>query len=180
MNLENVFYGFTKDGKPRLLWNKFRTIYTSIDAVSTVVYYDLEEKCEFNLSNVDTETLKPITDIVGNKKWMRRKKVTMAYNADMNMLIDVKNAFYGDILNKRVINNVYIVSNNLKKDILFAQVESLKERFMDVKTRSLYPSSENVIKGKCVKKIRPIRTEQFDDVVAPKRKLLELDYRKEL
>ena len=180
MNLNNVFYGFTRDGKYRLFWKHFKKMYTSIDDVLVTVYYDLEEKCEFESSFVDTNTLKPITSLVGNVKRMSKRKVKNAFKADANVLIDVKGVFYGDLLEKILPNSVYRKTIDLKQDVLFARVSDPEGRSLEVKTGHLYPRAEHTLKGVCVRESRPIKTEHFDNVVAPKKKLLELDYRKEL
>jgi len=179
MYLNNVFYGFTLDGIDRLLWKKYKTVATSMGDVSRTIYYDLNSKEELETNFVDTSSLQPITRLVGNAKWMSRKKVKSVYNADRNLLIDVTGAYYGDIIDK-IKTSVSIKRVTLKENVLFARISDPEGRSMEVKTGNLYPRSEKVYEGISVKEMRPIKTSQFDDVVAPKRKVLEMDYRKEL
>ena len=179
MYLNNVFYGFTKDGVDRLLWKKYKTIWTSLGEVTMTIYYDLNSKEEIETNFVDASSLKPITNLVGEVKWMRRKKVKAIYNADRNFLIDVTGAYYGVIIEK-IKTSFAIKKFELRDNVLFARINDPEGRSMEVKTGNLYPKSEYVYEGLSVKESRPIKREHFDNVVAPKRKLLELDYRKEL
>lgn len=179
MYLNNVFYGFTKDGHDRLLWKKYKTVATSMGEVTMTIYYDLNSKEELDSSFVDASSLKPITNLVGEVKWMRRKKVKAIYNADRNFLIDVTGAYYGVIIEK-IKTSFAIKKIELRDNVLFARINDPEGRSMEVKTGNLYPRSEHIFEGLAVKENRPIKTGHFDDVVAPKRKLLELDYRKEL
>ena len=46
MRLDNVFYGFTKNGERKLLWKRYKTEWTSMGDVVKSVFYDLEEKVD--------------------------------------------------------------------------------------------------------------------------------------
>ena len=53
MRLNNVFYGFTKNGERKLLWKRFKTETTSVGDVSRTIYYDLEENDYIEPSDID-------------------------------------------------------------------------------------------------------------------------------
>mgnify|MGYP006356624763 CR=1 FL=1 len=63
MKLNNVFYGFTKDGLRRLLWKKYKTEWTSVGDVTRTIYYDLENKVFLEPYDVDQKTLVSIKDL---------------------------------------------------------------------------------------------------------------------
>lgn len=175
MKLDNVYYGFTKDGKYGLFLKKYKTIYTDLGDVSMTIYYDLEEKCELKCDVIDLDSLIPITNMVGYGYKMSKRKVKEIYKANMDILIDVKGAYYGDIIVKTS-DSEKLVENN----VLFARINDPLGRSLKLTTDGLYTKEEKVKSGICVKEVRPIKTDNFECVVEPKRKILELDYKKML
>ena len=65
MNLENVFVGFTHDGKEHLLYK--RIINYDIER-SMTIFLDLETNEVFNYLDIDTSSLKPVRDVLCIKK----------------------------------------------------------------------------------------------------------------
>lgn len=196
MKLNNVFYGFTKNGERKLLWKKYKTEWTSLGAVSRFVYYDLENNEFIESMDVDVESLVPIVKMVGQTERMRKRKVVKAYKADCNLLYDAAGVFYGDVVKKttkydlRTTNGFFIGSagTDLYDDILipklenvlFARINDSKGRVQAVYTGSLFPWVDRIKKGLAVKEDRPINRDKISETVVSKKKLLELDYRKEL
>jgi len=175
MKLENVFYGFTKDGKRRILLRKFKTEMTTLGDVSRTMYFDLEKKEYIEPSKVDENSLVSINRLVGDYMRKSKRKVIKAYKADCNLLYDVTGAFFGNIIYKK-----RGMESLVMKNVLFARVADSMCRVQRVKNGNLYPWSDRVLEGLCVQEICPIKREQFNDVVVTKKKLLEADYRKEL
>ena len=196
MRLNNVFYGFTKNGERKLLWKRFKTETTSVGDVSRTIYYDLEENDYIEPSDIDIESLRSILSLVGPVKRMARKKVVQAYKADNNVLYDVQGAFYGNLVRKTTIydlktQNGYYAGggrNDLYDDvlvkevenILFARVDDPNGKVESLKSGQRYPWNDRVKSGVCVEEVRPINKKCFDTDVVTKKKLLELDYKREI
>ena len=196
MRLDNVFYGFTKNGERKLLWKRYKTEWTSMGDIVRSVFYDLEEKEYYETNDIDKKSLIPIVKIVGDVSRMSRRKVKKAYQADCNLLYDAAGVFYGDVVKKttkydlRTTNGFFIGSagTDLYDDILipklenvlFARINDSKGRVQAVYTGSLFPWVDRIKKGLAVKEDRPINRDKISETVVSKKKLLELDYRKEL
>jgi len=175
MKLKNVFYGFTKDGDRKLLWKKYISEYTPMGPVDRTRYYDLEDNKYIETKKVDEKSLIPITELVGSFKRMSKRKIKKSFKADNELLFDAKEAFYGDIVYKKNGKEALEI-----EDVLFARISEPQCRVQRVKNGKLYPWSERINSGIAVREVRPIKNEQFEEVVVTKKKLLESDYRKEL
>lgn len=192
MKLENVFYGFTKDGKRRLLWKKFVVEYTTLGDIGRTMYFDLEKKEYIEPNKVDENSLVSINRLVGDYNRKSKRKVIKAYKADCNLLYDVTGAFYGDIMFKttaeKLLDNLFEDRANYKADdkvestiaenVLFARIADPKCRIERVENGVLYPWADRIKEGYCVKEIRPIKKDLFSKPVIKKKLLLEADYRK--
>jgi len=173
MRLDNVFYGFTKNGERKLLWKKYKVEITSLGDIERTVYYDLENKEYIEPNTIDEDTLVSINKIVGNYKGISKRKVIKAYKADCNILYDVKGTFYGSILYKKRGKEILEIEN-----VLLARIADPECRVQWIKNGGLYPWIEKIEKGVGVKENRPIKTEIFSDKVVTKKKMLEADYKK--
>lgn len=194
MRLENVFYGFTKDGKRRLLWKKFVVEYTTLGDVGRTMYYDLEKKEYIEPNKVDKNSLVSINRLLGDYKRKSKRKVIKAYKADCNLLYDVTGAFYGNIIFRttaeKQLDNLFEDRANYKADdkvestiaenVLFARIDDPECRVEKVENGVLYPWTDNINEGYCVKEVRPIKKGIYSKPVIKKKLLLEADYRKEL
>lgn len=194
MKLNNVFYGFTKDGERRLLWKRFKTEYTTMGDVGRTIYFDLEKNEYIETSHVDESTLVPVVKLVGDVHRMRKRKVIKAYKADCNLLYDVTGAFYGNIIFRttaeKLLDNLFEDRANYKADdkvestiaenVLFARIADPECRVEKVENGVLYPWTDRIETGYCVKEVRQAKKDLFSKAVVTKKKLLEADYRKEL
>lgn len=196
MKLNNVFYGFTKDGERKLLWKKYKTETTSVGDLGRTIYYDLEENKYIEPSDIDVESLRSVLSLVGPVKRMSKRKVIKIYKADNSILYDIQGAFYGNLVRKTTVydlktqNGFYAGSgrNDLYDDVLvkelenvlFARVDDPNGRVESIKTGERFPWHSKVKSGISVEEVRAINREHFDTVVARKKKLLELDYKKKL
>lgn len=196
MKLDNVFYGFTKDGKRKLLLKRFKKEMTSLGDVERTIFYDLEENKYIESSDIDVESLRSVLSLVGPVKRMTKRKVVKKFKEDNNVLYDIHGVFYGNLVNKLTIydlktqNGYYagtgrndLYDNILVKEVenvLFARVDDPNGKVEPLKWKERYPWHYKVNSGVSVEEIRPINKEYFDTAVVPKKKLLELDYRKKL
>ena len=195
MRLNNVFYGFTKDGQRKLLWKRYKTEYTSMGDVSRTIYYDLENNDFIEPNEVDESTLTTICNIIGTYKRKSKRKVVEAYKADCNLTFDITGAFYGNIVEKttnyalKSANGYFIGSAGtnlydevflpIEENILFVKTGSLVI-IENIKNSKTYPWYGLTKSGFCVKRDRPINRDKIRETVVSKKKLLELDYKKEL
>lgn len=195
MFINRVFTGFTKDGKYRCLQLKYKKFYVTDGYVNGNVYVDLETKEVFDYNQVDHSTLKPITNLVGNKSNMARRKVVNAYQADADKMYSLNMLYYGDIVSclvQRGISetggtiSVGIKPNLEESNVLFYKIEddtykSLRDEdvydtfklLLTLYNKALYEDISQLY----VDSIRPLKS---DEKVLTKRKVLEMDYRKEL
>ena len=194
MYLDNVFYGFTKKGKRKLLWRKYITDATDIGDVTRTMYYDMEKKVYIDPYNIDVESLVNIRSLVGDIKRKSKRKVIKAYKADCNLLFDTTGAFYGNIVYKtmagKLLENFFDDPANYnssevkefpqKENILFARFDDPECRVKCVEDGRIYPWTDKIEKGLSVKEIRAINKEVFRKPVVTKKKLLEANYKKKL
>jgi len=189
MKLCNVFYGFTKDGKYRCLYKKYRVYDTDYGEVRGTIYWDLEEKCELDTSFVDEKTLQPITNLLYGKRKTRRKIVN-SYKKEFDKNVNLSHLFYGDIIyyfkqNGHCYENISEVTPiSVKKDVLFRGISN--GFASDFKTGEDYFVINKKIEEVRLNEHYIVNTRKLKvdfgltDVIQPKRKVLEMDYRKEL
>lgn len=197
MNLEKVFIGYTKDGKERCLYKKNKSYVTNSGIVNCTVYEDVESREEFNVDHVDLASLLSFTySLQIEKRQMLRRKVKKVYQADRNKLIDVRGAFYGNVIDKCILRKVVQdcdifmgigkdkmntpVEDILKRNVLFARTYDSFGHVQDLHNSKIYNSANKVSYGIAAKETRPVNYQIFDKSIQPKRKVLEMDYRKEL
>lgn len=178
MKLDNVFYGFTKDGERKLLSRKMKTAFTDLGDVARTVYYDLEKKEYIESYNIDEKELIPITYFIEAKKRMSRKKIIEVYLADCDMSYNIRTIFYGNIINRQTINDKMVLK--IRENVLLATVDEDRQIVSEVKTGYLYPSSYSVSHGAAIEEVKEINKDNIQSPVITKKKLLELDYKKEL
>lgn len=188
MRLENVFYGFTKDGKNRCLYKKYKVYETEYGAVNGTIYVDLENKREIEISQVDEDTLQPINTLLKGIRKTRRK-IIKTYKKEMDISVNINHLFYGDIIyyfsphidcGYEDIDNVIKVISD--RNVLFRGTSNGFAK--DFKTGQDYFVINDEIKYVDVKKefvdnTRRIKKD-FRSSEKTKRRVLELDYRKEL
>ena len=95
INLNKVFFGFTKDGKERCLYRKS---YISQNNSLCINYFDLETNESFDFSEIAEKTLCPITDLIGVKKKNLKKSVVTSYKIDRDKKYELSRLFYSDIV----------------------------------------------------------------------------------
>ena len=78
MKLDNVFIGYTRDGKRHLLYRKYREIndcsyseYTDLDTKEVMTLFDLNINSLINI--------KEINPILLNKKYLLKRKIKIIY-----------------------------------------------------------------------------------------------------
>lgn len=180
MLLSDVYIGHTKDGKERCIIKKNKVLVGGFGDIKFYNYFDLETKEELSLTFVDESTVKQfVQKIYIDKKRMFRRKIVKTYQADRNKMIDTRKVFYGDII------KVYRAFNSFKNIVLqenrlFESGVDVCRRVLDIHSYQLYEMGRNSSSTFSVKKKRDINYQQFDEFMQPKRKLLEMDYRKEL
>ena len=181
MNLNKVFVGHTKnDGCERTFYKRIRSL---ADGTGYTVYIDLETNEVFNNVDVDTDSLLSFKDLFSiNQKRMIRRKIVNVYQADRDTLIDTKGAFYGNVLMKYYEDSAHknLVEEEVENNILFARIADPECRVLRLENSDLYYKSERVDNGCAVEVVRSINRDKFNDVMKPKRLLLEMNYRKEL
>jgi len=196
MRLSNVFCGFKKDGQRKLLWKKQEVVVTSMGDIVKTIYYDLEDNVYIEPNEINVETLRPISSIVGYRKRMSRRKVVKKYKIDSNTLYNIKNVFYGNVVRKttlydlRTQNGYYIGVGRddlyddifIKEDenVLFAQVDESKGKVESLKNGKSYLYHNKVNKGISVEPVRSIKKDCFKTDIVSKKKLLELEYKRKL
>ena len=127
---------------------------------------------------------------------MKKRKVIEIYKADNSILYDVQGAFYGNLVRKTTLYDLKTQSgyyagsgrNDLYDDafvrelenVLFARVDDPNGKVEAIKWGERFPWYDRVKSGLCVQEVKSINKEHFDTDVVTKRKLLELDYKKEL
>ena len=179
MNLGKVFTGYTLDGKEHLFYKKISYYGNGIKFVD---FIDLETEEVFEMYRVDTTTLIPVTQSLNIERTrMAKRKVKKIYKADRSMLIDTKRAFYGNIVERNTwAPSRYFFERTLRKNILFARMDDPEGRVMDLHKSYFYPKKEDSLNGLVAEEVKPINYQQFDKQMQPKRKVLEMDYRKAL
>ena len=178
MKLDNVFYGFTKNGERKLLLKKMKTVWTDMGDVARTVYYDLENKEYIESFDIDEHELIPITYFIEAKKRLSRKKIIEVYLADCDMSFNIRKLFYGNIVKRHIINNKNVLK--IRENVLLATVDEDRQIVSEVKTGYLYPSSYSVSHGVAIEEVKEINKDNIQSPVITKKKLLELDYKKEL
>ena len=174
MNLDNCFYGFTKDGNEHILLKKYRTDYTSLGDVSYTIYYDLVKKKEYENFEVDEKTLHHISELVGIQRRMLKRRVVHLYLADRFTLFNTNDIFYGDIVKVDDKNKSY---DTLRNNVLFSKNPKIEFGATEIETGHTYLQSKYIDFDLCVSNERPIKI--YESKIT-KRKLLEMDYRKKL
>ena len=100
MKLENVFVGFTHDGKERLVYKKI------IDydiGRSMTIYLDLKTNEVFDCLNVDTTSLKQIKEVLNIKKDdIFKIKLVNLYDKDRSDII------YDTVYNENIVKKKYL------------------------------------------------------------------------
>ena len=192
MKLDNVFYGFTKNGERKLFLRRLKTGMP----FENYIYFDLEEKKYIESTNIDLESLRHITNLIGFKKRMTKRKVLKEYKADNNILYNIKSTFYGNLVTKTTLydlktqNGYYMGTgrSNLYDDILmievenilFSQVNEASSKVESLITNEKFYLHDSIKSGICVEKVRAIFKEYCESDVMSKKKLLELNYKKKL
>lgn len=187
MKLDNIFVGFTKDGKEHIFYKR----YGYINDVSCTLYIDLETKEQFDISDVDTDSLVPVVQALNlEKSKMFKRKVVKAYKSDRKLLLDASGLFYGDLCRKNILEKqsfghkrnglVSYISKTVKEDALFAHVNDPYGRVQELKTSKLFFKKSDKYVLYSVLENRRVNYEHLDGLVQPKRKILEMDYKKEL
>lgn len=142
MKLKNVYIGYTKDGKERLLY-KYYANYCDIDCS---IYTDLRTKERFNSLDVLSDTLVPFKEM-SNSKYAFKRKVKSIYKNNKKLLYHVDNLFLGDICKVDWVDSVnegkYYQEINCPMAVsfctgnkLFVQLSSYEYR--DLKTSKVY------------------------------------------
>ena len=177
MNLNSIYYGFTKDGKDRVLMEKINNNLL-FGNENYVVYQDLESKEIFKAQEVEEVSLQPIYNLMSkrmlDKKRISKRKVIKIYRSDRDSLINVQKLFYGNIVSK---NDTDI--KVIDRDILF--VDSTGYGICDeVSTSERFVKCEYAKDGVAVQDSRPVNLSSSKSLVLTKRKVLEKDYKKVL
>ncbi len=177
MKLDNVFIGFTKDGKERILVKK----YDEFTYGCSIPYYkDLKTRKKFSVNEVDENTLKPFSKIIKTKEKASRKKIIKSYELDRSELIDIYKLVYTNIYITRLENErtayKLIKGNILMRidDNMILQFKSLDEDKMYAAYRLGLIDEEycNILSHQPYEDLEQL-TEKRE---LPKKKLLEFDY----
>ena len=181
MKIENVYIGFTIDGEEHIFYKTS----VLIDNVKFKVYVDLETKQEYSSCDVDESSLiKASTCLKDLKSRMFRRKVLNIYNVDREELIDLRRAFYGDVVDRIIIKNSLDgerkwVEKPIREDVLFFQEDS-NHGIEDLRTSKKYYDINERMLGVVAKKKRLVKLKTGYSGIKTKKKVLEMDYRKEL
>ncbi len=177
MKLDNVFIGFTKDGKERVLIKK----YNEFTYDCSIPYYkDLKTRKKFSINEVDESTLKPFSKIIKTKEKGSRRKIIKSYELDRAELINIYNLVYTNIYITRLENErttyKLIKENNLMKidDNMILRFKTLDENKIYAAYRLGLIDEEycNILNHQPYEDLEQI-TEKRE---LPKKKLLEFDY----
>jgi len=189
MRLKNVYVGFTKDGKERLLYKTTR-YFDEIDVLCTV-FIDLETNEVFRIDKVNENTLNPFKKVF-NKRFLNRKKVIKVYKDDRSKDVQLKSLYYADVYKKAIgyirkntapLVTTCIVQKEVDKDVLVERVVLTKNNIMriaynNLSTNELY-EDEIGCSGYEMPYVSDLKKVD-GNLTMPKKKVLELNYKKEL
>ena len=168
MKLNGVLVGFTKsDGEEHLLLRERN------------YYIDLLTKEVFKRNDIDINSLIPFKDIVDVKRdKLSKRKVVKLYKLDREKLISLFNLHYCDLILKSGNKSQVISRNKLLEKGLYLSNSLIVDRLKDLKSNILYKLDCYVTNGVCVKIDRDVKI--MEDTIFTKKKILEMNYRREL
>ena len=135
MKLDKVYVGFTNDGKDRCL---YKTYGYYNNGVCYTKFIDLNSNESFDISEVDTNSLKSYSEVFPNcKKRERKRKVIHTYKCDRNQRVSIMDLVYADIYKRGILDPI-------SKDNLMVQTG--RQSFIRVNDSQKFYKSDEINK----------------------------------
>lgn len=170
MNLNNIYAGYTKDGKDRIFYRTFDK--------RGIVFIDLKTKERFRLDNIIYDTLLSYKNRLNSQNSMSKRKVIKTFNYDTHHMIHLDNIYIGD--------EAILVWDNIGYEIINHNVVFVKVAENEYKKLSNFDEyieygSEVLKEGdKCVVNLRKLTREidSFNYDFASRNNILRKSYKK--